>query len=187
MSKPRESKLDEHAERLTEWLTPKEEGGRGLTYHEAAEQLRSDSFSVVPSRICTWWKRRRDDQEAKDYLEGIRNGSAQVKEVEQALGENRTPELETLIQMHRLVVLQLVTQSKVNPKLLKTVSLMMKPIMEYAKLAEKRKEIELNQQKYLDHVAERKRVLAAEIKEANTSGGLSQEARAKIERELNLL
>src|SRR5262249_9602916 len=106
--------------------------------------------------------------------------------VERQLAASSAPELETLIKLHRVMILKLSLEANAAPELLKLVAQLMKPVMDWARLQEKCRELELAEQKYRDQVAAQK---ATEAREASAQAGttaLTPETLAKIERELNL-
>jgi hypothetical protein len=115
-------------------------------------------------------------------LAQIAEGAVLCEEVEQAFGENRTPQLETLVKLYRVLVLKLCVEAQEAPTLLKLANELMRPVLEWARLEEKRKERELAEQKYRDQVEQ----AAREKEGAGAAGALTTETLAKIERELNL-
>lgn len=121
----------------------------------------------------------------EDLLEQIALAARHCRELEQQFGEHPAPELETLIKVHRALILNLSVQAEATPDFLKLVKDLMKPVMDWAQLQEKRRQQELAEQKYRDQVEAQK---ATRAKEAQPGGGaLSPETLGKIERELNLL
>lgn len=179
--KQKPSKLDAYAGRLEEWFL------QGKSLAEAREQLKLDGVSVSLSRLSVWWQQRQSAKAEEQLLAQIASGARQCKEVEAAFAEHPAPELDTIIRLHRVLIMKLSTQAHADPSLLELVARLTKPTMEYAKLVEKRRELELQEAKYRDHVAERKAALEAEISAATGSGGITPATREKIERELNLL
>jgi hypothetical protein len=116
-------------------------------------------------------------------LAQIADGAVLCEEVERALGQNRTPQLETLVKVYRVLVLKLCVEAQGAPSLLKLANELMRPVLEWARLEEKRKERELAEQKYRDQVEQ----AAREKEGAGVAGALTSETLSKIERELNLL
>jgi len=108
-------------------------------------------------------------------------------EVERQFGQHPAPQLETLIKLHRVSILKFSLEANGAPRLLKLVSDLMKPAMDWARLQEQRRERDLAEQKYRDQVEAEK---AAQAREARVQAGdaaLTPETLKKIERELNLL
>ena len=128
---------------------------------------------------------RRLRQMQTELLEQIALAARHCRELEGQFGEHPAPELETLIRLHRVLVLNLSLRAERAPELLKLVKELMKPVMDWAQLQEKRKQRELAEQKYRDQVEAQK---AAGARAAQPGGGaLTPETLGKIERELNLL
>jgi hypothetical protein len=112
-------------------------------------------------------------------LERIARGAAICAQVEQQLAQHPAPGLETLIKLYRVMILKLSAQKEVDSDLLKLANDLMKPVLDWARLEEKRKERELAERKYRD----RKR--AGEKRKGGNA--LRPETLAKIERELKLM
>ena len=181
MSKQRASKLDPHAERLEEWF------GAGVTLEEAQRRLRELGCVVSRSRLGDWWQGRMQARQQEALLRQIATGARQHQEVLSEFARHPAPELETIIALHRVLILKLSTQANTDPDLLDLIGRLMKPVLEHAKLVEKRRELELAEQKYRDQVAERVKAIQAELGRARESGGVREETIEKIERELKLL
>jgi hypothetical protein len=120
-------------------------------------------------------------------LAQIASGARQCKEVEKQFAENPAPALETIIKLQRVLIMKLSVQANADPALIELVAKLTKPTMEFAKLQEKRREMELAEAKYRDQVARSKREMESEISKAKAGGGITAETIEKIERELKLL
>ncbi len=117
-------------------------------------------------------------------LEQIAQGAQLCQAVERQLGAHPAPELQTIIQLHRSLVLKLSVQAQSDPGLFNLVSTLMRPVIEWARLEEKRKDRELAEQKYRDQAAAQK---AEQAKEQSGGGeALRPTTLEKIERELHL-
>ena len=103
------------------------------------------------------------------------------QEVEAELSQYRCPELETIIKLHRLLVLRLSGQAEAIPDHFRLVSSLMKPLMEWARLEERRKQREMAEQRYRDELAAQQAATAQQSCKA-----LTPETLEKIERELKL-
>src|SRR5262249_59813732 len=88
-------------------------------------------------------------------LNQIARGAALCREVERQLGENPGPELETIIKLHRMMILNLSAQAQQEPDLLRHVHALTKSVIDWAQLEEKRKARELAEQKYRDELEAR--------------------------------
>ena len=135
----------------------------------------------VYEKACDWQQFRRQ------LLDQISAAARHCLEVEQEFGRNPPPELETLIKLHRVLILQLSTQTNSNPETARLVTALMKPVMDWARLQEHRKERELAEAKYRDQVAAQKAALEREVNAAKITGGLSPQTLENIERELKLM
>jgi hypothetical protein len=123
-----------------------------------------------------------DPEELQErLLEQIAEGGKLCQEIESQLRQHPSPELETIIKLHRVLVLSLSAEAQAMPERFHLVSALMRPVMEWARLEEKRKVRELAEQKYRDEAA------AQKAKEDSGPGSsLTPETLEKIERELNL-
>jgi len=119
----------------------------------------------------------------EQLLEQIRVGAEQCAEVERQLARHPAPELETLIKLHRVLVLKFSLEAETAPELLKLVKDLMKPVMDWAELQEKGKQRELAEQRHREQMAARKAAPGG----SNAGGeALKPETLEQIERELNL-
>ncbi len=178
--KTRPSKLDAFAPELDELFTA------GKTLEEAQGVLKGRGCSVSLSRLSDWWSDRQTKRMQERLLGQIASGSRQCKEVEAALGKNGAPELDTLIKLHRVLILKLSTEVNTKPETIEIVAQMMKPVMDYAKLEEKRRELALSEQKYRDQVRANSEALQRELKKAKAEGGISNETFEFVEQKLKL-
>ena len=182
MTKRKQSKLAKHTEQLDEWF-----GEEELTLAAVRERLAQAGCSVSLARLSEWrvsrdWERRREQ-----LLNQIAAGARHCGQLEEHFGKNPPPELETLIKLHRVIILQLSAQMHSNPDAVRSVTTLMKPVMDWARLQEQRRERELAERKYRDQVEAQKAALEREVNAAKSGGGLSPETLEKIERELNLM
>lgn len=140
--KQKASKLDGYAERLDEWFSG------GMTLDAAKEQLRLDGCSVSRSRLSDWWANRQRERQEAMLLGQIANGARQCQEVERAFGKAPAPEMDTLIKLHRVLILKLSTASAMNPDLLELVNRMMKPVVQFARLQQLDRQISLDRDRF---------------------------------------
>lgn len=115
-------------------------------------------------------------------LDQISSGAALCLEIERQLAGNPAPGLETLIKLYRVIILKLSVEANVAPGLLKLVNDLMKPVIDWERLEEKRKDREFAEQKHRDHVAQ----AAAEKAGPASEKALTPETLKKIEHELKL-
>jgi hypothetical protein len=115
-------------------------------------------------------------------LAQIATGAVECQEIENQLRQHAAPELETIIKLHRVLVLKLSAESQAVPEVLHLVGTLMKPVMDWARLEEKRKDRDLAQRKYRDQLAAQK----AATEDREPSGALRPETLQKIEHELKL-
>lgn len=127
------------------------------------------------------------EQLREELLAQITHGGRLCAELESQLGKNPPPELETLIKLYRVMILKFSAEANVAPDLFKLVTDLMKPVMDWARLQEKRRERELAEQKYRDQVEAQKAAQAKADKTEAGGAGLSPETHEKIQRELKLL
>ena len=115
-------------------------------------------------------------------LNQIRRGAALCRALEHSLAANPAPEIETLIKLFRVLILKLSVEANAAPELLKLVNDLMKPVLDWARLEEKRKEREFAEHKY----AAQKTAGEKAKKDAGGENALSPQTLEKIERELKL-
>ncbi len=123
---------------------------------------------------------RQQLQEA--LLAQVSQSGTLCSELERELSRNPPPELETLIALHRVLVLKLSLEANVSPAVFRALGDLMKPVMEWARLQEKRKDRELAERKHRDSVEARK-AAAGERREGDA---LTPETLQKIQSELKL-
>jgi hypothetical protein len=114
-------------------------------------------------------------------LERLFEGGKLCREVESRLRQCPSPELETIIKLCRVLVLGLSAEAQTSPERFNFVAALMKPVLEWAHLEEKRKLRELAEQKYHDQAA-----LQKAKGERKAGASLSPETLKKIEHELKL-
>jgi hypothetical protein len=86
----------------------------------------------------------------EQILEQLGHGAAYCHQVEQQLADFVTPELETIMKLHRMIILKLSTRAETRPELWDVLKDLMKPVMDWARLQEQSKEREFAEQKYRD-------------------------------------
>lgn len=126
MSKATPSKLDPFAERLDEWF-----GVEKKTLKEVQAQLALDGCSVSLSRLSEWWEARTQEKAEARLLSQIASGAEQVVAVRKHFAQNAPPQLEMLIDLHRVLVMQMSTQAAANPDLIKLADQALRTVMEY--------------------------------------------------------
>ncbi len=176
---PPSTKLAPYLEQLEQWL-----GVEELGLAEVQERLRALGCTVSTSRLSRWWRARQREHLETQLLLQIAKAARECQAVEAEFGRNPAPPLETLIKLHRVLVLKLSTQANLAPNLLSLVAQLMRPVMEWARLQEKQKQRELAEQKYRDELAAQKAVRDKEL--SGETDALTPETVAKIERELHL-
>lgn len=172
--KAKSSKLDPHADRLTEWLTPIQEGGQGLTLAQAIEQLAQDGCKVSAGRLSEWWSEQCSQRLQERLLGQIASGATLNRKLDQAFSENPSPQLEGIITLLKHLVMQLSVQGQADPKMLELVVQLMRPIMEFFKEQGKNRDRKLDQEKFELETCElflkwSKDARAREIAESNAS------------------
>ena len=189
--KTRKSKLDAYEEALDALLLPEREGGKNATLAIAQAQLADGQFGsplkVSLSRLSAWWQARQSAREQQRVLDKITSGRQRCDEIESELQEHPAPELDTLIKLHKVLILHLSSQGVADPALLKLADNMLDRVIGYAKHCESVRMGSLTLQKYQDQVAERKAVMEREIAAARKTGGITTDTIERIERELKLL
>jgi len=111
MAKRKASNLEEHARELDEWFDNEE-----FTLAMARERLAKAGCVVSLQQLSKWRQTRGWQRLSRQLLEQIAAAARHCQEVEREFGKNPPPELETLIKLHRVLILQLSTQTDGNPK-----------------------------------------------------------------------
>jgi hypothetical protein len=120
----------------------------------------------------------------EQLLDQIEEGAKLCRKVEAQLRAHPAPGLETIVELYRVLVLKLSGELQAQPQTLTLINALMKPVLDWERLEEKRKDRELEQQKYRDQQAARE---AAQLAQKHGRDGALQDATLnKIERELNL-
>ena len=182
MSQEKDSKLERYSEQLEEWFELD-----GIALREAQKRLAELGCKVGLSSLSRWWNDRKATRSEAQFLAMVKRGARQCRLLEKALADGGAPELELLIKLHRSLILNLSTQGEKAPNLLRLAAELMKPVLGWASLQEKRRIRELAEQKYRDQVAAQKAAIERAINAAKASGGISQETLEHVERELKLL
>jgi len=119
-------------------------------------------------------------------LERLRSTACYSQQVEQELAKLTTPELETIMKLHRLLILKLSTQAELQPELWDVLKDLLKSVLDWGRLQEQQKEREFAQQKYREQLEAKK---AEEQAEQNRSENesLAPNTLELIELELKLL
>lgn len=120
-------------------------------------------------------------QVQESFLAGIAEAASLCREMEAHLRQHSAPELETIIKVYRVLVLKLSAELRAVPELRHLVTTLMKPVMDWARLEEKRKQRELAEQKLREEAAARQAA-----KENGREGALRPETAQVIEHELRL-
>ena len=118
----------------------------------------------------------------EQLLEQVAEGGRLCRELETRLNQCPAPELEVLIKFYRVLVLKACGEAQAGPERLAFFSALMKAILEWARLEEKRKQRELTEQKYHDDLSAREKAEASRL----GPKVLTPETLKKIEHELHL-
>ena len=170
--KQRESKLDIHAATLADMEVQKK------TLDEMLAWLREEGVTCSPSTLSRFLESQRQSRLQDKLLAQIASGARQCKEVEKQFGKNPAPELDTLIKLHRVLILQLSTQGNADPEFLKLADQLMRTALEFVsgqtKAAHKERELRLAEDKFQIEVCEHflawfKDAKAREIAESTSS------------------
>jgi hypothetical protein len=127
------------------------------------------------------------EQLQAELLSQITHGARLCADVETKLSQNPAPELETLIKLYRVLILKFSLEAEVAPALFRLANDLMKPVLDWARLQEKRKERELAEQKYRDLVEAQKVDREQRARAESGADGLTPQTVEKIHSELSLL
>jgi hypothetical protein len=176
--KPRASKLDPFAEEIQGWFEEEK-----ITFTEAAQRLKTRGCSTSIDNLGRWWRRRRSNALEEQLLDQIEFAGDQCRKLDRAFRKSPAPVIDTLLKVHRVLVLKLNNQANADPKLIALASSAFKPLFEWTRIDMKREELE-------DAKLERRN--EADLKRASeqrdaTREGLRPETLEQIEKELKLL
>jgi hypothetical protein len=104
--KAQRSKLDPYLGQLQEM----ERQNKGVS--EMVAWLKTQGFDAKRSTVSDFLAKQRDRQREESWLRLIYSGAQQCKEVEATFAENPAPAVETLIKMHRVLIMKLMTKEK---------------------------------------------------------------------------
>jgi|SRR5579859_3330813 len=170
--KERKSKLDPYAKTLQAMDEEKK------TLEEIQAWLKEEGVTVVSSTLSRFLESLRQARLQKQLLAQISTGARQCREVEKQFGKNPAPELETLIKLHRVLILQLSTQGNADPKFLALANNLLQTAMEYTsgqtKARFKERELKLAEEKFQFDAAEACLKTLPELKVISSDKGLSQ-------------
>lgn len=91
----------------------------GETIADLQKWLKEEGLTVGHSTVADFVSRLLQQRERELLLDRITSGASQVREVEERFKDNPAPELETLVKLHRVLILQLSTAGNSDPELLK--------------------------------------------------------------------
>lgn len=120
----------------------------------------------------------------ESLLARIAQGAAWCRELDAQLRQHPAPELEIIIKLYRVLLLKLSAEVQAVPDLRHLVTTLMKPVMDWARLEEKRKDREWVEQQARDSAAARQAKRNGET--GPEDHALRSETLTKIERELKL-
>lgn len=162
------SKLDPYR------LTILEMKDAGKSFDDIQAWLKEEGCTVGRSTVADYWQQAYSRREQDRLLDSITSGAAQCQEVEEKFGKNPAPELETLIKLHRVLILQLSTNANSNPELLKLANDSLRTVMEFfsgqTKARFKERELNLAEAKYAQLALK----LAGELKVIASNKSLSE-------------
>lgn len=119
----------------------------------------------------------------ESLLARIARGAVLCRQLEAQLRQHPAPEVETIIKLYRVLLLKLSVEVQETPDLRHLVATLVKPVMDWARIEEKRQDREWLREKHRDAVAGRD---AARGGRTRHEAALSAETLEKIERELKL-
>jgi hypothetical protein len=117
----------------------------------------------------------------ESLLARIAHGAVLCRQLEAQLRQHPAPEAETIIKLYRVLLLKLSAEVQAVPDLRHLVATLIKPVMDWARLEEKRKDRE-----WLREKAAAGGQMSKTREKAHRDQALSLETLQKIERELKL-
>jgi DNA-binding phage protein len=123
--KSRPSKLDRFAAQLAELDAEKK------TLSDICEWLAAEGCKASPSSVSVYLERLRSERRQAALLTQIASGSRQSADVEKQFSKNPAPALDTIIKLHRVMIMQLATKSVDNPELIEVTNALTKTVMDF--------------------------------------------------------
>ena len=146
MNKQKKSKLDQFAGTLADMDAAKK------TIAEIQAWLKDEGCVVSTGAISNYLSSLRQARLQSALLGQIAAGANQVREVEKQFSKNPAPELETLIKLHRVLIMKLSTAGNADPEFLKLADQLMRTAMEFVsgqtKAAHKERELAVAEGKF---------------------------------------
>jgi hypothetical protein len=118
-------------------------------------------------------------------LDLLEQAGQQCRELELAYGKEPAPSVELLLNLHRTMVLDFAVRATADPDLLKWVKELMRPVMDWAHVEEKRKDRALAERKHNDQYELRKAERG--LRDGQAGDAIRPETLTQIEHELKLL
>jgi len=118
-------------------------------------------------------------------LDRLEQGAEYCRRIEELLAKHVGPELDTIMKLHRLIILKLSTQAEVKPELWDVLKDLMKPVLDWARLQEQQKDREFAERKHREQMEADKTEASSPKDPAETA--LNPETIKKIESQLKLL
>lgn len=144
--KTRKSRLDQYADTLLAMDNEKQ------TLAQIQEWLKAEGCVISLGSLSDWLSGARQRRLQDQLLGQIASGAKQCAEVEKSFGKNPAPQLETLIKLHRVLILQLSTMGNADPMLLSLANDLLQTAMEYTsgltKAKFKERELKLAEEKF---------------------------------------
>jgi hypothetical protein len=135
LRKPGRSKLDPFAEELAAWFDKE-----NLTGQEACDRLEKEhGLKVGHMTVLHWWQRHRLKNLQDELLRDIAESAKDCAEIEAAFAKNPAPAIKLLIKLNRLTALRLNKEGRMDPGLVRLMTVVMKPVLDWARLEEQRR------------------------------------------------
>lgn len=190
--KERKSKLDQFARQLLQMDDEKK------TLAEMVAWLKEEGVSASTGLLGGddgYLESLRSARRESLLLSQITSGARQCQEVEKQFGKNPAPELETLIKLHRVLILQLSTKGNTDPQFLKLADQLMRTAMEFVsgqtKAAHKERELQVSEGKFQLEFCEKilqqdlldaaARINASSLSQADKIAAMRQAAFAEVD------
>jgi len=134
LRKATKSKLDPFADQLEEWFEVEKRSAR-----DAQQLLEQRGCKVSHTTVLDWWRRRQMKKLQDQLLCDIAESAQECSDLEAHFAKNPAPAIDILIKLHRVAALRLNKQGQTDPDLLRLMTILMKPVLDWARLEEQRK------------------------------------------------
>ena len=141
--KTRPSKPDQFTDQIEEWF-----GAEKITIAAARDRLAGLGCAVSSGRLSQWWGARQQSRLEEQLLDRVASGAQLSREIEAKFARNAPPEIATIVQILRTLVLQLSVKGQADHTLLGLVSDLLKRVMDWERVKQAQAALQLERERF---------------------------------------